>query len=727
MRKDRMSQSLRKELIFMIVKIVIMLTAIGLLIAVSPYFAFIFLALFIWIVADVLIGVVKKPRPVAPEGEPDCVEDRYDYSDMLWLFEHPGKTNPEIDFSIEDIREDVLLATIQSDCRYINSRFDCLDFRATRLYRFATAADPYLDAISPSGKVRELIDETFLGMKFWITEKGHDSVCYFSENHEITFFVLAYLLGRRYPDRVFLNDGRTGKEKAEEARSRMLIWLDLRGKYGFSEFYSHNYLPIDFAQLSLLLLHGDREDRLLMTKAKAVLDILCLDYAHAYKNGTIIGAQGRAYARNNINCAFAENNSDILMDAIWNEGKGFGGENCHAGRQAALFLLLLNTKDEKGEPLYQVPQAIKNIGTDDGVRVIKTSFGLNLADIEKEGLLGLSDRQIMFQFGMEAFSNPEVINNTFDMVNEYSLLKNEFFSYFKFFNVSLLRFLGIFPFVSKLGKIYPNGVSIERSNVYAYKTPAYKLSTLVDYKPGSSGAQQTTMAAVLPEGVTVFTHHPLKDDSYNTSPGFWGGYGVAPHAAQFENVSVLIHKIPKSILFSPSSMLPYTHTFFSEELLDEVKVEGRYAFARKGSALIALIGTSDFEYLDFNADKTRIMEGLLKDPTKRFELVQRGKVQATVYELSTIEKEGSLSSFAERIRANKISFNGNELTYQSEGKTISLTYGGSFVVNGETQETEYKRYDSDFVQTDYLTGDISVSAGGASCHINVLEGIRQVN
>lgn len=709
----------------MIVKIAVLAAAIGLLIAVSPYFAFLILAIFVWIGIDVLIGVAKRSRPVAPDGHPDYTTKRYDFSDMLWLFEHPGMKNPEISLSIDDIEESVLLATLLPDCRYINSRFDCLDFRATRLYRFATAADPYLEKISPSGRVRELLDETFLGMKFWLTERGDDSVCYFSENHEITFFVLAYLIGRRYPDRVFLNDGRTGKEKADEARSRMLIWLDLRGKYGFSEFFSHNYLPINFAQLSLLIMFGDQNDHLLMNKAKGVLDLLCLDYALCYKNGTIIGAQGRAYARNNINCAFAENNSDILIDGIWNDGKKFGGVYCHCGPQAGQFIMLLHSVKKDGTPYYVVPQAIKNIGTAEGERVVKTSFGLDLADFEKEDMIGLSDRQVMFQLGMEAFSNPEIINNTFDIVNEYSLLKNEFFSYFKYFNASFLRFLGIFPFVSKLTKIYPNGVCIQRSNVYAYRGDGYKLSTLVDYHPGSSGAQQTTMAAVLPQGVTVFTHQPLKDKTYHTSPGFWGGYGVAPHAVQSENVTLLIHRIPKSILFSPSSMLRYTHTYLPEELLDEVAVEGNYAFARKGNVLLALISARPFEYLDYDANKTRIMEGLLKDETKKFELVQKGRVQFTAYELSTLEKEGSFDAFKARIKSNPIAFDGTTLCYQTGEKALRLTYGGDFEINGEKQETKFKRYDCDFVKTDYLSGNVEVEAGGARCSINVLEGVRK--
>ena len=357
-------------------------------------------------------------------------------------------------------------------------------------------------------------------------------------------------------------------------------------------------------------------------------------------------------------------------------------------------------------------------------QVIKTSFGLNLADIRKEGLLGMDDRQIMFQLGMVALSNPEVINNSFDFVNQHNLIKNEFFSPFKFFNISLLRFLGVFPLMSRGMKIYPNGVALERSNVYIYRTKDYKLSTLVGYKPGSAGAQQTTMMALLPGGVTVFTNNPLKDKEFRTAPGFWGGYGTAPHAVQDENVCMLIHRIPRHITFSPSPILPYTHTFLSEELMDEVIVEGNYAFARKDKTFVALIGANCFEYLPFHKEKAAVTDGLLRDPSKRFELVQRGRKQHTIYELSTAEKE-SFEQFMDRIKANEVAFDGRHLTYRTEGKEYALTYEGDFTVNGEVQPYEYKRYDSSYVQADYLSEDLVINSAGGTHRVNVAKNVRE--
>ena len=117
------------------------------------------------------------------------------------------------------------------------------------------------------------------------------------------------------------------------------------------------------------------------------------------------------------------------------------------------------------------------------------------------------------------------------------------------------------------------------------------------------------------------------------------------------------------------------------------------------------------------------MEGLLKDPTKRFELVQRGKTQFTIYELSSADTE-SFAAFMERIKGNAVQFDGDRLTYCSE-KTYDLVYEGDFNVDGEKQPYEYKRYDSAYVQAEYLSEDIVVNAAGKTHHVNIAAGVRE--
>ena len=158
--------------------------------------------------------------------------------------------------------------------------------------------------------------------------------------------------------------------------------------------------------------------------------------------------------------------------------------------------------------------------------------------------------------------------------------------------------------------------------------------------------------------------------------------------------------------------------------MDEVIVEGNYAFARKDKTFVALIGANCFEYLPFHKEKAAVTDGLLRDPSKRFELVQRGRKQHTIYELSTAEKE-SFEQFMDRIKANEVAFDGRHLTYRTEGKEYALTYEGDFTVNGEVQPYEYKRYDSSYVQADYLSEDLVINSAGGTHRVNVAKNVRE--
>ena len=670
------------------------------------------------LISDVLIAIYVDVALRRPKNEADWYDTGYAIGDVTWVLENRDEVNPTISYTFDDLTEEMVFAAIRPDCTWVEGRYDTMDFRMVRLYRFMRAGEDVLDDISPSGALRKRMESVFLNMKFWITEPGEDSVCYYSENHQITYFVLAYLVGRMYPYHVFTNDGRTGAVKAAEARERIITWLDLRGKYGFSEFYSHNYLPIDFSELSLLLLYGDRGDDVLMKKTTAVLDILALDYALAYRNGTIIGAQGRAYVRNNMNTARADINSELVIDAIWGDYAVSKGRYYHGNDQAANYIKLLTTTDENGEPLYTVPDVIRKIGEDASTEVIKTSFGLMLSDYEKEGLKSGSEKALLMQLGSGALSNPEIISSTIDFARKYKLWHNDFLTGLRYCNITLIRWSGLLPALSESLNIYTNGMAQERANIYAYRTSDYKLSTLVDYFPGRAGAQQTTMAAVLPGGVTIYTNHPLNEDR-TTSPGYWAGYGVAPHAAQYENVSMMIHKVPRHIPLAPNPMPKYTHTYLPEELLDEVVVTGRYAFARKGNVFLALIGNGNFSYRAAGAATVNITEGVLTDKDLRADLVQYGRSQFTCYELSTLEDEGSFEAFMARVKGNPCSYNGKTLTYVTRDKTINLTYNGSFYVNNVKQATKYKRYDCSFASADYLSEEITVTYGGKNYRINV--------
>jgi hypothetical protein len=71
-------------------------------------------------------------------------------------------------------------------------------------------------------------------------------------------------------------------------------------------------------------------------------------------------------------------------------------------------------------------EAIRAIGLDQQTSIIRASTGLNVSELLDEGLIGLDDRQIMMQWGMEAFSNPEVIDNSICYSGQNDMFDDKF-------------------------------------------------------------------------------------------------------------------------------------------------------------------------------------------------------------------------------------------------------------------------------------------------------------
>jgi hypothetical protein len=90
----------------------------------------------------------------------------------------------------------------------------------------------------------EKVEQTLLSFKFWYTEPTPDGVIdesyYWTENHQILYHALEYLMGQRHPDRAIGRDGRTGAEHLEHARA-LLMQFDFRARYGFTEWHSNVY------------------------------------------------------------------------------------------------------------------------------------------------------------------------------------------------------------------------------------------------------------------------------------------------------------------------------------------------------------------------------------------------------------------------------------------------------------------------------------------------------
>ncbi len=573
---------------------------------------------------------------------------------------------------------------------YVEGRYDVSDFRlqsTTRiLYEHSEdVPSTYLDDIK----------DTVLGFKYWMDQPGEDSMCFWSENHQIMFSASEYLLGHYYQDEIFTNDGLTGLQHKEMGKERVLTWLEQRWLYGFTEYYSNTYYVEDIAPLSNLVdFAPDEEVRI---KASIILDLLLYDLATQSYQGTFVSASGRMYENGKKH---PDNHSmRSVVENIWDYEVG-------SERKGMDLNFIYNNN-------YIVPEVIKEIGNDHNEVIIKASNGLTLEELKEKNLIGQNDPQIMMQWAMEAFTNPEVITNSMKYINNNNMLSNEFLNDFKMVNITLLRELGLLPLVSKILNPKTNGTAIERGNIYTYKTDDFYMSTAQNHQPGEFADQQHVFTTTLSNTVTVFHQHPAKaigEGALSGSPGYWVGYGRFPHSVQDENINLSIYKIPDKTGFMEDGLSYFTHAYFPTTLFDEYTIEGNYAFARVDDTYAALIGKNDL-YLGQD----------ITDPsvTSTDDLIQDGAITYWVTEVSSASLDGTFTEFMTRIKENDINFDSSSLTLQYDSsKQLEVTFKGDFLVDDEVIDTNYKRFDSPYASVLREADTMTISFNNKSLYLD---------
>lgn len=614
-----------------------------------------------WVVADVLRNGRLKRLPSISER-------------------NRGNENRALMALHEDLAYDS--ADIAAACAYVDGRNDCADFSMQTLLRIYIA---YRDRLRPedAGRIRR----TLLGFKYWMDEPGEDGMCFWSENHQILFAAAEYLAGGLFQAEVFENCGMTGAQHREKARLRILDWLKLRWDYGFSEWYSNVYYVEDAAALANLIdFAGDGE---IVQKATIAMDLLLFDIASQSLEGYFVTTSGRLYEGNKKNRTDASTNG-IARHAFGlpvNPGGGYGLD--------ANFLLMRG---------YSVPPVLREIAADPAARAIKASCGLDTSELRREGLVGLGARQIMAQWGMEAFTNPEVINNSLDYINRNGMRRNAFLFDFRSINIGFLRAAGLLPLLSRVLKPQQNGVAIQRANTYAYRTKHYSMYTAQAHHPGECYDQQHIHGVTLKDGPSVFTTHPAtkaeRARNEDGTPNYWVGGGRLPCSAQERNVNLTVYRLPRRGSLLEMPLLPFTHAWFPKDEFDEAAVDGSIAFGRKGGAYVALIGGSELKYADGSGA----------------DLLQRGRSTWWVTEAGSEEDE-SYGAFTERIRKNRAEFDGRRLVYQSGGHRYELDYGGLFTVDGETKDFRYPRFDSGYARAGRKPKAIDITCNGKSLRL----------
>ena len=197
----------------------------------------------------------------------------------------------------------LISANLEGAIERIDIREDCADFTACGLVRFYIENEHRL-----AEENKAEIKACLTGFKYWMDQYDgrDDSMCHWSENHQILFATTEYLAGNLWQDATFA-DGKSGKEHASLAKERINAWMYQRFYYGFNEYYSNNYYPEDIAPMANFIQFAEPEDEEMVARMKIVMDIIFADIAtQSYKytdsegktQYAFMSASGRMYMDN---------------------------------------------------------------------------------------------------------------------------------------------------------------------------------------------------------------------------------------------------------------------------------------------------------------------------------------------------------------------------------------------------------------------------------------------
>ncbi len=675
-------------------------------------------------IIEITVLLLKKPAQELPD---DKHSDYYStevngkqFSDF-YLFLSGEK--PDLYFD-----EDEIYLMLFKQTEYMNARFDCADFRAQLLFKI------YMDfGERLNEKCNMLIKNAFLSFKYFMDEPGNDSMCYWSENHQLLFAVSEYLAGQQWPDEVFVNNNMTGREHMKKAKERIDAWMRQRFDFGFSEYLSNNYLAEDIAPMANFIAYS--QDEKSVAQMKIIMDILWLDVALNSVNNRFVSTSSRMYGNNKAGNYYG-NSIQAAMNILW----GIDGEEelllnpylserekrqikDSLAKEPNYIVLCFNDIVKKG--IYVLPQAIRSIALSKESFSSSMSCGLSADDMQKEGLIGIAPEQIMAQWGAETFTNPQVIENTVKYLKVNKMYRNAFLGYFKFLDITLFKPIKLKKLAEK-HNIMTHGIAVGRGNVYTWRTAHYALSTSVCKDVDMCGAQEHIWSANIAESLCLFTTHPAGNGNarFDSSPGYWIGNGRRPMSVQNKNVNITIYKLPERKRFGETAVSSMTHAYMPKEFYDRFEHNDNIVFAVKNGVFIALISDGTLQYKPF--DKSSV-NGIYKNRAftddyslySEFDLCRfGGKFHSYITELSDAEME-TFEEFKSRIKKNRIVFSNNgRVEYETLSASMTVSYDGEWTINGEPAQKEYMRYDSKFCKAERKPSVITVVGANERLTLN---------
>lgn len=584
--------------------------------------------------------------------------------------------------------------------KYVNERHDCADFTVSGLLRIL-----YLHTNNPllSPDVASAIQESIVNFKYWIDEPGYnDLMCFWSENHQIMFHSDEYLAGQLFPDTNFPNVNQSGKWHMEKAKKKILKWIDLKAKVGFSEWDSNCYYDEDMTPL--LNLADFAEDEEVATRATMILDVMFFDMAVDSFKGTYGTSHGRTYPHQVLS-GRKEATSGVQKIA-WGLGNFNNPNNMTAVSLAT-------------SPKYRVPEVIESIAQD-----LPNEFenrerqSLKIEEAEKYGIRFDDPETSMLIWGAGKYANLRNVKGTLKLADHYNSHR---------FNVVMRPYaeavLGTYEELNRQGIAHDGDLdrtTLAQVNKYTYRTPDYQLSCAQDYRKGKPGFQQHIWQATLSPDAVVFALHRGNEDE--KSYKYW--VGRFPRVAQHKNLLIAIFNIPESPLPGPKTifppeasgnampspgpseeeLLPYTVAVFPRSAFDEVIEHGAWTFARKDKGYLALYCNNDREWTE---------NGVLQGEG----IISQGRQNIWVCLMGRTEKDGPFQEWTQRVSESPLTTENLNLRFDAPDMgTINFGWDCPFELDGQEIELgNYPRFGNKYCQADFETAYYKIS--NQNCHL----------
>ncbi len=561
-------------------------------------------------------------------------------------------------------------------CDKLDAREDTADFTATALIRMLYLDDETgaLDA-----DTRALIEETLLNFKYWIDEPGVDQMCFWTENHQALFHSSELLVGQLFPDTVFSNNGMTGAEHAEHAAPYVERWLDLRGRYGFSEWHSNVYFNEDIPALVNLADYAD--DPVIRAKAAAVLDIVAFDLLNNMVDGIFATVHGRTYESK-----FIDGLKESTDEAAWIM-LGLG-EYSSTGDFSGSFLATSGG--------YFTPAILEDIGQDAAdSHEHRQRDSWDVVDGPDVGVGYTEHDDVIVWAGLSALVAPEVVEGTFGMVEDLDLWEGFLFGDIPS-ELMLLIDMAIanetLPDLATQLEPIARGICLEAMDTYVYRTPHYQLAGGQDYNKALWASQTRMWIATLDRDAFVFTSYPseLSDDGMGVElAGQWIGSWL-PRATFHQNVGVIQYKPQEVPIADAYISSDHTHAFFPRDSFDEVVQDGHWTFGAKGDGYVALWSQGAVTWNEENS----------------YELDAEGLENVWVVELGSSDEWASFDEFVAAISAATIGVDDDVTSYESPSQgLVQVGWDGPMTVGGDEVDIgPYDRWDNAYAQVEHGAG-----------------------